>query len=51
MAAQQSTTKKVAKIVVNIPFDGDESELSEGSEGIIECDATLNNQEMKWILQ
>ena len=46
MAARRYTTEEVAAIVMNLPCDGDESELSdfEGSEGE-EGDATLNDQD------
>ena len=38
--------EEVTDIVINLPFDGDKSELSdfEGSEGDV-CDATLNDQD------
>ena len=46
MAARRYTTEEVAAIIMNLPCDGDESELSdfEGSEGD-EGDATLNDQD------
>ena len=46
MAARRYTADEVAEIVMNLPFDGDESELSdfEGSEGD-EGDVTLNDQD------